>query len=232
MFNASQIEHLIDRDVRGDVKVKQQLLHPEAVVYIFRHGHAEQVEDGIEDDFGRVLSEKGIAQAKQLGKIMSTLGVVFDHVICSAAPRAQQTAKKAVEQFILLKGNWYDGKGRELYCPASDADFAATFALSAKMEQLFNEKTIASEISYREFKWLDMTGVLIRFMDETRQVFGSIPGISEARRIAIFNHAVMGNAVAQALFPQHVTALDTIELAPCDCVRLTATTCQHIPLMT
>jgi broad specificity phosphatase PhoE len=213
-------------------KVKQQLLHPDTVVYVFRHGHAVQAENGVEGDFGRVLSEKGVAQAKQLGKIMSTLGVVFDQVICSAAPRAQQTAKKAVEQFTLLKGNWYNGKGRELYCPASDEDFAATFALAAEMEQLCEEKTIPSAVSYREFKWLDMTGVLIRFMDETRQVFGSISGISEARRIVIFNHAVMGNAVAQALFPQHVTVLDTIELAPCDCIRLTATTCQHIPLMT
>jgi broad specificity phosphatase PhoE len=213
-------------------KVKQVpvVLHPDAIVYIFRHGHAASVENGI--DFDRVLSEKGVAQAKQLGKVLSSLGVVFDQVVCSAAPRAQETAKIAAEQFTLLKRNWYNGVGRELYSPVSDEDFAATVSLAAEMERLFNEKTIPSAMSYREFKWLDMTGVFVRFIDETRQVVASISNIESARRIAIFNHAVMGNAVAQALFPQHVTELDRIELAPCDCIRLTATTCQHIPLIT
>jgi broad specificity phosphatase PhoE len=211
-------------------KVTQQPLHPEAVVYVFRHGHAAPAENGI--DFDRVLSEKGVAQAKQLGKILSSLGVVFDQVVCSAAPRAQETAKIAAEQFTLLKRNWYNGVGRELYSPASDEDFAAMFRTSDEIEQLFKENVLASAMSYRHFKFSDLTGFLDRFMSETRQVILSLPGIESVHRIAIFNHAVMGNAVAQAFFPQHETALDAIELAPGDCIRLTATTCQHIPLIT
>ena len=97
------------------------------------------------------------------------------------------------------------------------------------VEELAKAGKIASAMSYAAFKQVDTTGFLNRFMEETQRAIWLMQ-IGQARNIAIFNHAVMSNAVAEALFPQHVAILDTIELAPCDCIRLTATTCQHIPL--
>ena len=150
----------------------------------------------------------------------------------SAAARSQKTASEAAKHFTMYKANWYNGKGRELYSPAGDDDFAAMWALTHEIERRFVANEIRSAMSYAAFKQADGTGFFQRFMDDTREVFKSIPGITEARRIAIFDHAVIGNAVAEALFPQHTEMLETIELAPCDCIRLTMTTCQHVPLMT
>ncbi|MDO8593423.1 MAG: histidine phosphatase family protein [bacterium] len=207
-------------------------VHPDAVVYVFRHGHAAQSANGDTGDLERFLSEKGLAQSAQLGQTIAALGVVFDQIACSAAPRSQKTALEAAKHFTMYKTNWYDGKGRELYGPASDDDFATMWALTHEIERKFMANEIQSAMSYAAFKEADTTEFFQRFMNETRGVFRSIPDIARARRIAIFDHAVIGNAVAEALFPQHAEMLDTIELAPCDCIRLTTTSCQHIPLMT
>jgi hypothetical protein len=128
--------------------------------------------------------------------------------------------------------NWYNGEGREFYSPAFDEDYAAMWAATHLLEKLAEEKKIASAVSYSAFKDVDDTGFLIRFMDETHNAVLALPDIEKALRIAFFDHAVIGNAVAEALFPQHAAALEKIELAPCDGIRLTATTCQHLPLMT
>lgn len=207
-----------------------QLLHPEAVLYVFRHGHAAPAANGDEGDFGRILSEKGVRQAQQLGLAIQAAGIEFEQVICSAAPRSQNTGNLASRYFDY--GNWYNGTGRELYGPVGDKDYAEMWRVTHMIEDMFNKGTITSPMSYAVFRNADITGFLDRFIEETRQVVLTLPGIAEARRIAIFDHAVIGNAVAEALFPQHYPKLMGIELAPCDGIRLTATTCQHIPLMT
>lgn len=207
-------------------------LNPDAVVYVFRHGHAAKSENGDAGDFSRVLSDKGVEQALQLGRTINAAGIVFDQVICSAAGRAQETAHIANNHFRLaVLDRWYDGEGWELYSPQSKADNAALWFATNELERLFNEKMAESAMSYWGFKKLDKTGFMNRFMAQTRRLFAQLQ-LGDAKNIAVFNHAVMGNAVAEALFPQHVSKLDKIELAPCDCIRLTATTCQHIPLMT
>ena len=226
-----------EKDMADKVR---QVLHPEVVVYIFRHGHTLPSESGPAGDLARALSDKGIRQSDQLGQTVVAAQIEFDQVICSAAPRAQATGRGAARHFNMKGGTdhplrdprWYNGKGRELYCPASDEDNAALWVVTDEMERQFKNGTFVSPMGYRQFKWLDRTGTLDRFMDETRRVVSSIPGIAEASRVAFFSHAVIGNAVGEALFPQHTTKLDTIELAPCDCIRLTATSCQHVPLYT
>ncbi|MFA6503129.1 MAG: histidine phosphatase family protein [Candidatus Paceibacterota bacterium] len=201
-------------------------------MYVFRHGHAAKSENGDAGDFGRALSDKGIKQAKQLGRTIAAAGIVFDQVICSAAGRAQETASLAAKHFKLNPDHgWFVGENWELYSPKSQADNAALWAATNELERLFNDGLAASAMSYSTFKKLDKTGFMDRFMKQTRRLVGAMQ-LSEAKNVAIFNHAVMGNAVAEALFPQHAAVLGKIELAPCDCIRATATTCQHIPLMT
>lgn len=209
------------------IQIPKKILHPKAVVYIVRHGHAAPAVNGAAGDFGRVLSEKGVRQAEQFGKAAAAAGIVFDQIVCSAAGRAQETAVYAVKHLRFF--DWSNGKDWELYSPASAEDNAAMWVATNELERLFNEKLAESAMSYWAFKKLDKTGFMSRFMDETRDRLRSMQ-INQAQRIAIFNHAVIGNAVAEALFPQHAAKLDKIELAPCDCIRLTATTCQHIPL--
>lgn len=210
-----------------------QKLHPDAVVYVFRHGHAAPAKNCATGDFGRVLSEKGKAQSVQLGLTLEAAKIPFDVVLCSAAPRAKQTGGLAMSElnnhtFEL----WHECNGRELYGPARDQDDAIMLAIANTVEVEAKAGAILSAMSYATFKQYDKNGVFGRFMDETRQVVLSLHNIEKARRIAIFNHAVIGNAVAEALYPQHKKQLETIELAPCDCIRLTETTCQHIPLYT
>jgi broad specificity phosphatase PhoE len=211
---------------------QKPLLHPEVVVYVIRHGHAAKSENGDAGDFDRILSAKGIKQARQLGKVIAGAGIVLDSVVCSAAGRAKDTARIAAKYFELSSdGRWYDGEDWELYSPESKRDNAALWFATNELERLFNENLAESAMSYWAFKKLDRIGFMNRFMAQTRRLFAQLQ-LSGAKNVAIFDHAVMGNAVAEALFPQHVNELYKIELAPCDCIRLTATTCQHIPLMT
>jgi broad specificity phosphatase PhoE len=144
--------------------------------------------------------------------------IPYDVVVCSSAPRAEQTAQLAIP----LDDNayWFIGLGRQFYCPASDEDFTEIWRMVAELGQ----------VSYGDFLDHDSKGVFGRFRQECLDVIRTIPGITEARRIVFFNHAVMGNALAAALFPQHAAALRDIILAPCDGLRLTATTCEHFPL--
>lgn len=71
--------------------VTQQILHPEATVWFICHAET------LEDDGGRAridhrLSPLGIKQAEKLGENLHTCRVVFNHVVCSAAEAARQTA--------------------------------------------------------------------------------------------------------------------------------------------
>ena len=197
-------------------------LHPVAIVTVWRHGHAAPASE----DFERALSAKGRQQAAMLGNAEEDFFDDVECVICSAAPRAQQTAVIAMfppgfgwSRSIPV---WFSGFGRQFYSFADDAHHAAFIALSE----------VVNSTSYAAHKAADKNGLLAKLREELLATMFNVPHIDRAGRIDIFNHAVVGNALAEALFPQHAKAIEAIDLNPCDGIRLTATTCQHIPLMT
>ena len=117
---------------------------------------------------------------------------------------------------------WFSGFGRQLYSFADDAHHAAFIALS-----------VVNSTSYAAHKAAaDKNGLLAKWREALLAPRLNVPHIDRAGRIDILNHAVVGNALAEALFPQHANAIEAIDLNACDGIRLTATTCQHIPLMT
>lgn len=195
---------------------KVKVLCPGVVVDIFRHGHAESVPI----DFERMLSEKGIKQALALGERLPR----YEVVLMSAAPRAQDTAVLAVSNNFDM---WCPGFGRDLYAPTDDKDFAKLFEF---IEEL--PKRGFDPLRYGDYLKCDTTGVFARFKEECLERIFHHPRVLRARRIAIFDHAICGNAIADALFPQHHGALLDIRLEPCDGIRLTATSCEYIPLAT
>ena len=63
-------------------------------LYLIRHADALALgERGNTDDFERPLSDKGMAQSKQLGIWMQRKGIALDQVFTSPLVRAQQTAE-------------------------------------------------------------------------------------------------------------------------------------------
>ena len=63
-------------------------------LYLIRHADALALgERGNTDDFERPLSDKGMAQSKQLGTWMQRKGIALDQVFTSPLVRAQQTAE-------------------------------------------------------------------------------------------------------------------------------------------
>ena len=162
-----------------------------------------------------------MAQAKALGAFMGS----SDFVFTSAAPRARQTAEIALATHHAHCGIWVFGRGRELYGPNGNEDFATYLGL----EKVLGEKGL-DPYWYRDYLAQDVTGTLGRFKSESREFILRQLGIANARCIRIFNHAINANAIGEALFSQHWEALLDIKLASCDGIRLTATNCQHLPL--
>ena len=61
-------------------------------IYILRHGHAEQVENII-NDFDRALTVEGIEKINRLGSFFNTLETKLEIVLSSPFLRAKQTAE-------------------------------------------------------------------------------------------------------------------------------------------
>jgi hypothetical protein len=191
-------------------------LYRGVVLDIWRHGHAAPADKDLE----RVLSEKGRTQSATLGAILKGSNDV-DYVVCSAAPRTQQTAVIAMfpPGFArrIVTDWWYNGIDRSLYSFSRDDDHAAFLKMSEK----------AGSISYAAHKAVDEEGLIAKLRDEIRGLIGTFPDIGRAAHVAIFNHAVVGNIVAEALFPQHTDLIERIDLDACEAIRLTAETCEH-----
>lgn len=211
----------------------KSFLKKDARVQIFRHGHAEPIDPlVVNSDFVRPLSEKGRAQAEQLGKHLASDGTAFDTIICSAAPRVQENAR-LVTKYLTMREDviWYNGKEHELFGPAKPEDDAAYIALATEIGAAFARGEVHSAASYGLFRTRDYTGFLDHFIDESRAVVFGVPHIEQAQHIAIFSHALLCNAIAEALFPQHAATLGDIELAPCDSIILSTTQCEYIPFI-
>ncbi|MBN1515741.1 histidine phosphatase family protein [Candidatus Sumerlaeota bacterium] len=97
-------------------------------LYIFRHAQAvERDEAGGLRDFDRELTDVGRKQARLAGAALNRLGVKFDTILSSPAPRALQTAKIAAKEMNL------EDRVRE--CPALwEGDFEDIFEACRGME--------------------------------------------------------------------------------------------------
>jgi broad specificity phosphatase PhoE len=182
------------------------------------------------DDIDCDLSRNGVRQAHQLGVTLDAARWKPDYIVCSSAKSAQRTAKEALHQCgSTLR---YNGTGRQLYAPKSDEDFAAMWRVRREAAARIELQMVPPEMLYSACRSMfDKTGFFDRFMDETKQILLSLPGIKDARRIAVFSHVIMGNAIAEALFPHHRRTLDTIKLNAGDCIMLTKKECRVFPLM-
>jgi len=201
--------------------LQKPFLHSNAIVYLFRPAETVPAKSSEEDDRDRGLSAEGVMRSKKLGVVID-VHLRFDQVITAATKRAQRTAHEAL---VSRYGGvpWYRGKERELYGPAEENHFKALLAI----EREIKSRRAIHQVIDDEALRLRTDFLLDRFKQETREVVRSIPSISERLSIAIFSDPVIGNAVAAALFPQHAAALETIEVAPCDCIKLSRIVCQH-----
>lgn len=66
-------------------------------VYILRHAKAERV-SASGQDFDRALTERGERDARAIGKALGKINGTIDHVFCSPAERARQTAELVAEK--------------------------------------------------------------------------------------------------------------------------------------
>ena len=67
------------------------------VLIIMRHAKAEPFGD--KGDVERELTEKGLKQAKAVGKGVEALGLVPDRISCSSATRTRQTLDRMLKTF-------------------------------------------------------------------------------------------------------------------------------------
>lgn len=64
---------------------------------IMRHANAKGA--GPEGDISREISDKGLKQAKKVGKALAVASLIPDQIICSGATRARQTTERMLKYF-------------------------------------------------------------------------------------------------------------------------------------
>ncbi|MBW3088166.1 histidine phosphatase family protein [Bifidobacterium sp. 82T24] len=78
-------------------KVAKKANAYEYQLIIMRHAKAESGSSG--GDVDRELSEKGVKQAKKVGKGLAAVGLVPDQIRCSGAVRTRQTLERMLKYF-------------------------------------------------------------------------------------------------------------------------------------
>ena len=73
-------------------------------LYILRHCKSDWVGNASQDS-ERVLSERGLADAKKLGSWMQGRGYIPGYILCSTAVRAQQTIQRVCDQLGIAENN-------------------------------------------------------------------------------------------------------------------------------
>ena len=84
-------------------------------LFLLRHAKAEWAEPG-QRDFDRVLARSGVEDARAMGRLMASRGLIPASIICSSAARARQTLDAILETSGIAARPVYDG---DLY--ATDA---------------------------------------------------------------------------------------------------------------
>ncbi len=205
------------------------VLNPDATVYIINAGDA--------DGRGFGLSELGKKQAARLGIHIQSAELQFDLVVCPNDPLTAQTAKKALAH-CLRATPWPKYSGCEFINPRNEA---TTRALRDLVELAKANRSI--HLPQKEGWPATLYGrctyelrntpnsFLEGFKDEIRRDTRALPAIGSVQRIAFFSREVVGNIVAEALFPQYKTEIEKIDLGPGGILRLSAAGCQHFPLL-
>lgn len=70
-------------------------------LYLLRHAHTESAAPG-QDDHDRILSPRGLEEARNVGLYMKEQGLVPDAMLCSSSVRTTETAKLVFE--VLFDG--------------------------------------------------------------------------------------------------------------------------------
>ena len=78
-------------------KVAKRAKEYKHVVIIMRHAKTEAF--NAKGDFERVLTDKGLKQAKRVAKGLRDMGLVPDQIDCSSATRAMQTCERMLKVF-------------------------------------------------------------------------------------------------------------------------------------
>lgn len=206
---------------------EQHILNPDATLYVVNHGD--------EDNFGAGLTKLGVNQSQRVSINFHATRIRIDLAICPADQRTQYTADHMLHhQHVKL---WPKYTGNEFLGPRNEKDLGEMLGLIEEVK------------AKRSIHWVPKNGpttiyglcnhelldkphnVLDRFKEEMRRDAGAIPDIKDAHRIAFFCHGIVGNMLAEVLFPQWAPELEMMELGPCDILRLSAAGCQHFPLL-
>lgn len=187
------------------------ILSPNVVIDIFRHGHAEQGPV----DFQRHLSEVGREQARRLGTAIAD--IPYDLVVSSSAPRAIHTSLIAIsESRPSVSARMCFMPGMALYGPANLVLYRAT-------EQ---HQAMIGNAKYLDYRTADKLGCYDTFQLEALMALEPLVKANTSR-IAVFNHAVMGSFLAEAILGIFTEVTDAdreilnTECPPCGCFRVT-----------
>ena len=105
-------------------KVAKRAKEYKHVLIIMRHAKTEAF--NAKGDFERVLTDKGLKQAKRVAKGLRDMGLVPDQIDCSSATRAMQTCER------MLKVDYY----QDLYAKGMQAVFDMLAACKDKRHAL------------------------------------------------------------------------------------------------
>lgn len=78
-------------------KVAKRAKEYKYVLIIMRHAKTEAF--NAKGDFERVLTDKGLKQAKRVAKGLRDMGLMPDQIDCSSATRAMQTCERMLKVF-------------------------------------------------------------------------------------------------------------------------------------
>ncbi|RSX55997.1 phosphoglycerate mutase [Bifidobacterium dolichotidis] len=112
-------------------KIEKSIKAYDYVLVIMRHAKTEPFH--AEGDFERVLTEKGLKQAKAVAKGLRAMDLVPDQIDCSSAVRARQTCERMLKTFgDKPKVNWH----KSLYGEGMQAIFDQLQGCKTKRHEL------------------------------------------------------------------------------------------------
>lgn len=106
-------------------------------LYLLRHAEAEAGSSLESGDHGRLLSPRGRAEGREVGRFMKTQGMVPEFILASDALRTMSTARLVAEEiFGDHKSPITSRFDRSLYLAPADALLGHVQAVTGKLERL------------------------------------------------------------------------------------------------
>lgn len=192
------------------------------VVDIFRHGHAAQAKP----DFNCHLSEKGREQSRALGAAIAD--IPYDLVLCSPTPRAIHTGLIAIsESRPTVTARFCVAQGLATYAPNERKMF----------DEIFRIIDVVNNLKYLDYRAIDTMSCFAAFQVESLQALFGIKAGPDVKKMALFNHGVIGSFIAEAILGalKEVTPGDqevlNNECPPCGCFRVSRLGVQFIDFL-